>query len=137
MGRFVLTNSERELMDFIWDHHDPLTVNDILELCTERSWSENYLPIMLGSLKRKGAIVACGMKQYGTQYARKFRPTCSREEYYIQLALNGGVDMNSFAKAAVAMAAKVSVEKRENLIRQLEDILSAFDKENGEEENDG
>ena len=60
---------------------------------------------------------------------KEISPHLSREEYYIQLALNGGVDTNSFAKAAVAMAAKVSVEKRENLIRQLEDILSAFDKE--------
>ena len=91
MDRVSLTKREEELMSFLWDFGEPLTVRAMLDFCPKRTWSDNYLNVMIRSLEKKGAIEACDMMRYSRQYARAFRPVLGREEYYIYMAqLHGG-----------------------------------------------
>lgn len=122
----VFTKRETELMDFLWSYGEPVTGNDILEQCKEHTWADTYLGIMLRSLEKKGAIRCCGMKLYGTKYARQFESAITKEEYYVQLARDNGVDMEAFARAAVGLVKKEAPEEQEALINELENIIQEF-----------
>lgn len=117
------TKREEELMNFLWEYGKPATSNEMLELCQNRTWSESYLHVMLRSLEKKGAIEKCGFVQYGTQYARQFKCTITKEEYYVQLALDRGVNKGAFAQVAVAMASKVKPKDKDELVQTLEEII--------------
>ena len=121
----VFTKRETELMDFLWSYGEPVTGKDILVLCKKRTWADNYLGVMLRSLEKKGAIRCCGMKLYGTKYARQFESTISREEYYVQLAKGNGVDVEAFAKAAVGEPTNhldmPTIEKLEKIIKEFKE----------------
>lgn len=122
------TNREEELMDFFWAYGKPATSNEILDNCKNRTWSESYLYVMLRSLQKKGAIEPGGLVRYGTQYARQFECSISKEAYYVQLALEHGVDKAVFARVALSLAAKSKPEEKaewlhtlKGIIRELED----------------
>lgn len=119
----TLTKREEELMDFLWDNGEAMTSNDILERCTDRSWSDSYLQVMIRSLLGKGMLEQVGMVRYGTQYARKFSCTMCKEEYLVALAAERDLDKGQFAKAAVAMAVRESGEGRQALINELKKQL--------------
>lgn len=117
------TKREEELMNFLWEYGKPATSKEMLELCQNRTWSESYLHVMLRSLEKKGAIEQCGFVQCGTQYARQFKCTITKEEYYVQLALDRGVNKGIFAQVAVAMASKVKPKDKDELVQTLEEII--------------
>ena len=124
-----LTNREEELMNFMWEYGEPLTSNELQEKCTERSWSDNYLHVMLRSLMKKGLITPCGMVQYGTQYARQFLPAMTKEQYYVQLALERGVRQSDFVQIAVAMAKEIKPEEKSQLLETLESFIKELEKD--------
>jgi predicted transcriptional regulator len=118
------TKREEELMNFFWNQARPLTSNDILKDCVDRTWKNKYLPVMLKSLENKKAIKVCGVVQYGTQYARQFIPIISKEEYFTQLAVNGGVNLLSFSKVVFNLATEnKKEEEQKEIMNQLEEII--------------
>ncbi len=128
MQNVAFTKREEELMNFLWSVDEPLTGKQILERCTDRSWSDTYLHVMIRSLLSKEAIESCGLVQYVTQYARKFRPIITKEEYYVQLAISRGVDPLPFLRqtgnvvidVATKGSKKLLKEKLERLIQEIE-----------------
>lgn len=122
----MLTNHETELMNFFWSYKEPVTGKDILEQCKEHTWADTYLGLMLRSLEQKGAIRCCGIKLYGRRYARQFECALTKEEYYVQLVKDNGVDMEAFARAAVGLVKKEAPEEQEALINELENIIQEF-----------
>lgn len=119
---YRLTTKEEELMNLLWVLDRPMTSVEILEIADTHSWSDNYLPIMLKSLLKKGAIEVCGYTQCGTQYARQFRYAITKEEYVARLAVGRGLKTNSIPKVAVAMVEELGEDKND-VIRELEEII--------------
>lgn len=123
MSRIVLTTREEELMNFLWNYDEPLTANDMIINCKSHSWSDNYIRVMLRALERKGAIELCGLEATRTQYARKFQPAISKEEFYLQYVVGAGVDACDFAKKAVALAAKSKEGKNDEALQEMDQVL--------------
>ena len=122
-----LTEREEEVMNFMWEYGKPVTSNDILALCTNRTWKDSYLQIMLRSLKKKGASKECGRILYNTQYAYLLKPTLSKEEYYLQLAYKRGVNRRSFIQLAVSIANDMDPEGTDKLIASLSELINELD----------
>ena len=97
--------------------------------------AEHYLRVMLKSLENKGAVECCSFEQRGKQYARRFRCTVTKEEYYVQLAEKGGANLNGvFRATAVAMTKKADKESQEELLKKLEEIMEEYrTRDDGEE----
>jgi len=123
-----LTEREEEVMNFMWEYGRPVTSNDILELCTNRTWKDSYLQIMLRSLKKKGAIKECGRILYNTQYAYVLTPTLNKEEYYLQLAYKRGVNRRNFIQLAVSIANEMEPEETDSLISSLSELIDELDR---------
>lgn len=119
---YRLTTKEEELMNLLWVQDKPMTSVEMLEIADTHSWSDNYLPIMLKSLLKKGAIKVCGYVQCGTQYARQFNYAITKEEYVARLAVGRGLRTNSIPKVAVAMVEELG-EDKDDVIRELEEII--------------
>lgn len=122
-----LTEREEQVMNFMWEYGKPVTSNDILELCTNRTWKDSYLQIMLRSLKKKGAIKECGRILYNTQYARILTPTLTKEQYYLQLAYKRGVNRQDFIQLAVSIANDMAPEETDTLIASLSELIEKLD----------
>lgn len=80
----ILTRSEMEIMDVLWDAEGPLSRADLLERSEEKSWKDSSVHILLNGLLVKGAIVEAGVVKRIKTYGRVFAPTMTREEYFAQ-----------------------------------------------------
>lgn len=120
-------------MEIFWERKEPLTSVEISDISSDRSWNGNYVHMMLRSLLKKGMITVCGSVQYGTQYARQFVPSITKEQYAAKLVMSKGIKKNSIAAVTVAMVNEADETGGEELIQQLEEIIEQL-KSNGTKE---
>jgi predicted transcriptional regulator len=78
----VLTKSELEIMDVLWDSSCPLPRSDLLERSEEKNWKDSSVHILLNGLLQKNAIENVGYVKRSKTYGRTFQPTLTREEYF-------------------------------------------------------
>lgn len=78
----VLTKSELEIMDVLWESSRPLSRADLLAESDEKTWKDSSVHILLNGLLDKGAIQEAGLIKRSKTYGRIFTPTMTREEYY-------------------------------------------------------
>lgn len=78
----VLTRSEMEIMDVLWEDGGELSRSDFLERSENKSWKDSSVHILLNGLLKKGAIREAGIVKRSKTYGRTFLPTMTREEYF-------------------------------------------------------
>ncbi len=78
----ILTKSEMEIMDVLWQDGGALSRSDFLERSEGKSWKDSSVHILLNGLLHKGAIREAGMVKRSKTYGRTFLPTMTREEYF-------------------------------------------------------
>lgn len=78
----VLTKSELEIMDVLWEANCPLSRSDLLERSEEKNWKDSSVHILLNGLLKKDAIQEAGHVKRSKTYGRTFLPKLTREEYY-------------------------------------------------------
>lgn len=78
----VLTKSEMEIMDVLWQSDAALSRADLLERSEEKNWKDSSVHILLNGLLHKGAIREHGFVKRSKTYGRTFLPTMTREEYF-------------------------------------------------------
>lgn len=80
-GRKNVTDSEREVLELLWNSDEPLTSTEIVRLCVGRTWKPSYIHIMINSLLKKEMIRVAGFKKTTKNYARTFEPTMTRDQW--------------------------------------------------------
>lgn len=78
----VLTRSEMEIMDVLWNSGKPMSRSDILESSPDKSWKDSSVHILLNGLLRKRIIQEAGFVKRSKTYGRTFAPTVTREEFF-------------------------------------------------------
>ena len=58
--QYDLTPREEELMDMMWQANRPMSRAELRNMPVERSWKDNYLPVMLQALEKRGLIQVAG-----------------------------------------------------------------------------
>lgn len=76
-----ITDSEKQVLNLLWDSEEPLTSTEIVKLCAGRTWKPSYIHIMINSLLKKEMIQIAGFKKTTKNYARTFSPTMSRDDW--------------------------------------------------------
>ena len=87
----VLTKSEMEIMDVLWEDGGELSRSDFLDRSDEKIWKDSSVHILLNGLLRKGAIREAGIVKRSKTYGRTFLPTMTREEYFAEQAVQQNV----------------------------------------------
>ena len=80
----MLTNSEEQMMQLLWQQEKPLTATEIIGLSDGKTWKDSYVHLLINSLIKKGLIEVKGFVKTTKNYARTFSPSMSREEYAIK-----------------------------------------------------
>lgn len=81
-SNMVLTRSEMEIMDVLWEDGGELSRSDFLQRSAEKNWKDSSVHILLNGLLKKGAIREAGVVKRSKTYGRTFLPTMTREEYF-------------------------------------------------------
>jgi predicted transcriptional regulator len=84
----VLTRSEMEIMDVLWEDGGELSRGDFLARSSEKTWKDSSVHILLNGLLRKGAIREAGVVRRSKTFGRTFLPTMTREEYFAQASFS-------------------------------------------------
>lgn len=80
----ILTTSEKEIMELLWDVKRPLSGTEIVGLSENKSWKESYIHLLINSLMKKDMIKIDGFVKTTKNYARTFVPTMSEQEYAVK-----------------------------------------------------
>ena len=78
-----LTKTEKDILDFLWNHGRPLSASEIINLYPNRTWKASYIHLVLNSMFKKKVIRINGFKPTGKNYARSFAPALTREAYLV------------------------------------------------------
>lgn len=136
----MLKGKEEIFMDILWDFDRPMSSMDIIAEAPSGTWgekSDKNIHRIIRQLLKKGLIEVCGQVASGTQYARLFRPTLSKETYAIQQFESFGG--NSLVKIALGLtkAAKSKADNQEEVdaevIEELEKMIREFRESDNEE----
>ncbi|MDO5145620.1 MAG: BlaI/MecI/CopY family transcriptional regulator [Eubacteriales bacterium] len=122
-----LTDSEKQVLNLLWDSEEPLTSTEIVNLCTNRTWKPSYIHIMINSLLSKEMIQIDGFKKTTKNYARTFKASMSRDEWNL---LQVKQEQKSNSKTLSNLfATLVEEETNPELLDKLSEILDHRKKE--------
>lgn len=124
----LMTQREEDLMEFLWTQENPLTVTEMEGILGKEKWNKVTIFRIVNKLTSKGYLKIDRMERNNTQYARKFMPTITKEEYAAVLLSERGIKSNSLGKIALAMLGtgrkKTSRDEEEKLVKELEDMIT-------------
>lgn len=79
----MLTKSEYQIMNLLWQSDRALSCTEIVELSDEKTWKDSYVHALIKSLMKKGLVKIESFELVTRSYARKFAPKLTYEEYVI------------------------------------------------------
>lgn len=115
----MLTKSELEIMELMWQEDRPLTSTEIIDLSVDRSWKKSYVHLLINSLLEKEMIEVAGFVKTTKNYARTFKVKVTKEDYSVsQFTTMQSFDENDIPKIVSAL-----IEKTDNM-----DVLNELSK---------
>lgn len=103
LEKYQLSEREQKVMNFMWDKEEAVTSMDILESLSDVMQNATYVHRTINSLLDSGFIRECGVVRHRTQYARKFLPCMTREEYAARYLVRQGIQRKSLGRVAMAL----------------------------------
>ena len=122
---YQLSKREQRVMDLLWEK-EALTSVNLLEQLSDIMPNATYVHRTINSLLDAGFIQECGSVRHRTQYARKFTPCMTREEYAAKYLVRHGIRRKSFGKVAMALFDETRDDPNMHtgeLIAELEEII--------------
>lgn len=119
----MLTKSEKQIMELLWASDKPLTCHEIVENSEGKTWKDSYIHIMIRSLIEKGMLKVDGVELVCKNYARKFAPAMSKDEYIVKTLMNEKVWTND--KMPPLFSAFVNNEADMAVLDQFDAIIQA------------
>lgn len=116
-----LTDSEREVLELLWEEGRPLTSAEIVKLSEDKTWKASYIHLMINSLLKKKVIEVAGFRQTTKNYARTFAPTMTREEFSIH-TLREENQLNA-SSLSLLFGALLEEDVDRDVIDELSDML--------------
>ena len=124
-----LTLRQEELLNFLWEVNEPLTVNQMAERLEEKGWNNVTLFKTVQSLSTDGYLEVVGLEKTVKTYARKFAPSMSKVDYYVKVMQDAGItaeDLPALIAAIVSIKGDSANENNQRIINVLEDIVKSL-----------
>ena len=124
----MLTKSEKQIMDLLWDVNKPLSCSEIVELSGDKTWKDSYVHSLIKSLMKKDVVEIHTFELISRSYARKFTPKLTKEEFYLREYLEEDPG-NSMLKLFTAYAATAQNAQE---MKDIEAVIKKWKKSNAE-----
>ena len=79
-GKAKLTNSEREILETMWEYGESITATNLAKVSTSKTWKTSSVHLLINSLLNKDYIEVVGFEKTTKNYARKFQPVLPKTE---------------------------------------------------------
>ena len=79
-GKAKLTNSEREILETMWEYGESITATKV---STSKTWKTSSVHLLINSLLNKDYIEVVGFEKTTKNYARKFQPVLPKTEFIL------------------------------------------------------
>lgn len=132
-----LTLREEELLNVLWEINEPLTTGEMAEKLEPDGWNTATLFKTVRTLSDKGYLKITGLEKSVKAYSRKLIPSMTKEEYYAEVMMKRGLDINAIANITAAflgVTGKSGKERDDKVIAELEEIIHTLRKK-GEDED--
>lgn len=128
----MLTKSEEEIMNLLWEVGEPLASSEIVSRSVNRTWRKSYINLLINSLLNKQMIEVVGVKQMTKNYARTFQPTMSKYAYSVKriFSQNGFSEENIPDLFAEIIANTKNPETLDKMQSQLDARKKELDNDN-------
>ena len=83
MAEQHLTKSELAIMEVMWEQEEALTASEIIKASGDKEWKNSSIHLMVNALLEKGFLEVAGFKKTTKNYARTFKPTMTKEKYFV------------------------------------------------------
>ena len=127
----ALSVREEELMNYLWNIHQPMTSTEMSEKLEPEGWNSVTLLKTIQSLADTGYLEVVGFEKSSKTYARKLMPSVTKEEYYSKVLMQKGINTDSLADITAALlgvSKKKRKERDEKVIEKLEEIIEELRK---------
>lgn len=114
-----ITNSEKQILEVLWDEEKPLTSSEIVGVSDDRTWKASSVHLLLNSLLNKDLVEVAGFKKTTKNYARTFQPTMTREEYSINQLRQESRTLSRLFNALL------KAEEDDDLLKELADMVDS------------
>ncbi len=108
----LLNQREEELFFFLFNQEKPLTTKEMGERLDKKHWNNVTLFRTVKSLEEKKYLTITGFERSNTQYARRFVPAMTREEYAARLLEAKGYGPGNVAEIEKAMKQHAGSKKK-------------------------
>lgn len=122
-----ITDSEREVLNLLWDMGEPLSSTEIVKLSVDKTWKPSYIHIMIKSLLDKEMIRVAGFKKTTKNYARVFEPTMTREQWSLLQIKQGKNEYGDLIKKM--LVSFLREETDEKILSELSESITKRKKE--------
>ncbi|CVI67929.1 Penicillinase repressor [Eubacteriaceae bacterium CHKCI004] len=122
-----ITDSEREVLNLLWDMGEPLSSTEIVKLSVDKTWKPSYIHIMIKSLLDKEMIRVAGFKKTTKNYARVFEPTMTREQWSLIQIKQGKNEYGDLIKKM--LVSFLQEETDEKILSELSESITKRKKE--------
>ena len=82
-GKAKLTNSEREILETMWEYGESITATNLAKVSTSKTWKTSSVHLLINSLLNKDYIEVVGFEKTTKNYARKFQPVLPKTEFIL------------------------------------------------------
>lgn len=117
----MLTKSEEQIMNLLWEQNKPLTATEIINLSENKTWKDSYVHLLINSLMKKELITVSGFVKTTKNYARTFSPVVTLEEYGINTIKASG----NFESEKIPAMIKVLIEDAdESVLNDIQTVIN-------------
>ena len=125
----LMTQKEEIVMDIFWTQKKPLTITELAGFFYKEKLKQVTLFRIANSLLDKVYLEIYGFERNNTQYARKFVPALTKEEYAAVLLSEHGIKSTSLVKIVLSMLGygkrkEINQDEKDKLIEELESIIA-------------
>lgn len=121
---------EEMILNLFWESKEGLTIADIENSLLSQKISKVTIFKAVQKMLDLEYLEVCGLEKATKTYARKFKPTVTKEEYAAQVLMSKGVSTKNIGNVVVAMLGngqgKRDKRTTEKAIKELEGIIDSI-----------
>jgi len=80
MSYFMLSETELDILQILWDKQEALSRPEILAELPDKDWNPNSIHQVLNSMMKKQVLQVEGMARCGRVYGRTYAPSITQED---------------------------------------------------------
>lgn len=126
----LLSNTERQIMELLWEEGKPLSRQDLLTKTEGRKWNPSSIHLILNSMISKGVLRITDTEK---RYARTYEAVITREDYLAHQVASALPEKSPRESLLCAVSTLFHrCEITEETLREIEELIADYRRDHPE-----